>query len=163
MSTATLATRCWHANLESRAGGLPLIAMTRRGRAACVRRKNYADVRQLHDPIRLVRSRMNVGSRSSGRTSARLRRRVRRIMILMFFLFRWAWCSWPFSIQGRELHGSLLRINRRGVDLMKAFQRAFHREESISNARRLQIGNVPGRVTYSHRCAISKRNSRANS
>ena len=26
---------------ESRAGGLPLIAMTRRGRAACVRRKNY--------------------------------------------------------------------------------------------------------------------------
>ena len=33
----------------------------------------------------------------------------------------------------------------------------------ISNVRRLQIGNVPGRVTCSHQCAISKRNSRANS
>lgn len=50
----------------------------------------------------------------------------------------------------------LQRMNSIPISTRKA------RGACISNVRRLQIGNVPGRVTYSHRCAISKRNSRAN-
>lgn len=48
-------------------------------------------------------------------------------------------------------------------DEFNSYKHEKARGVCISNVRRLQIGNVPGRVTYSLRCAISKRNSRANS
>ena len=48
-------------------------------------------------------------------------------------------------------------------DEFNSYKHEKGKRACISNVRRLRIGNVPGRVTYSHRCAIFKRNSRANS